>query len=192
MASGVRSSCEASATKSRIRRSDPCRTANECSIWASIRLSESASEPTSSFVPRGGIRRVRSPAAMAAAVSSIRVSGRKARRTANHPSTPTRTRVVSPMTAVSQASCRTVLSTLVSGSATAIVPPVRPCPSVSWAASTRQDPTPSSPRTVKCSPSRESSTSTRSSAGMLTSRRRGWKTRVCAGASGSAGVKTTT
>ena len=44
------------------------------------------SEVTSSSAARTGMRRVRSPPAMAAAVSSIWVSGRKARRTANQPS----------------------------------------------------------------------------------------------------------
>ena len=85
VASGVRSSCEASATNWRMRSSLASRTANDCSIWASIALSERDSEATSSRVVGSGTRCVRSPAAMAAAVSSIRVSGRKARRTAYQP-----------------------------------------------------------------------------------------------------------
>ena len=50
---------------------------------ASITLRRRDSEVTSSSAWRTGMRWVRSPVAMAAAVSSMRVNGRKARRTAN-------------------------------------------------------------------------------------------------------------
>ena len=54
-------------------------------VSITLRLRES--EVTSSSAWRTGMRWVRSPVAIAAAVSSIRVSGRKARRTANQAST---------------------------------------------------------------------------------------------------------
>ena len=84
MASGVRSSCEASATNWRIRSSLASRTANDDSMRVSMTLRLREREVTSSSAWRTGMRWVRSPVAMAEAVSSIRDSGRKARRTAYH------------------------------------------------------------------------------------------------------------
>ena len=79
--SGVRSSCEASATKRRIRRSEAVRAANAASMCASMALSEADSRPTSVVGFSISTRRDRSPAAMAAAVFSTLESGRKERDT---------------------------------------------------------------------------------------------------------------
>ena len=86
--SGVRSSWLASATNWRIRSSerraaasDRSRAWNEASIWASIAFSARPSRPTSVAGSCSGTRRDRSPAAMAAAVCSMSVSGRRLART---------------------------------------------------------------------------------------------------------------
>ena len=96
--SGVRSSWLASATNWRIRSSDRraassdrVRAWNDDSIWASIRFSDRASRPTSVRGSRSGTRRDRSPAAMARAVCSMSVSGRRLARTMATPTTASAT-----------------------------------------------------------------------------------------------------
>ena len=69
--SGVRSSCEASATNRRRRASDAVRSANASSICASIAFSARPRRPTSVCSSAGSTRRERSPAAIAPAVSPI-------------------------------------------------------------------------------------------------------------------------
>ena len=108
----MRSSCEASATNWRIRSSLASRTANDDSIRASITLRLREREVTSSSAWRTGMRWVRSPAAMAAAVSSIRDSGRKARRTAYQASTRDTMSASVPMTPVVTSSRVTVWFTV--------------------------------------------------------------------------------
>ncbi len=71
--------------KRRILASLASRTAKLRSMRASIALSERDSDATSSSVSGTSTRRVRSPAAMPAAVSSIRVRGRKVRPMSSHP-----------------------------------------------------------------------------------------------------------
>src|SRR5260370_447796 len=90
--SGVRSSWLASATNCRIRSSDlraassdAARASKAVSIWASMLLSDRPSRPTSVRGSRSGTRRVRSPAAMAPAVTSISVSGRRLARVGGEP-----------------------------------------------------------------------------------------------------------
>ncbi len=85
VASGVRSSCEASATNRRIRASEAVRTPNACSICVSIPFSAALRRPTSVCSDACGTRCDRSPAAMAAAVTSISRRGRNDRRTAQVP-----------------------------------------------------------------------------------------------------------
>ena len=68
---GVRSSCEASARNRRSRSSDALRSANATSICASIAFSATPSCPTSVRSSSWGTRRVRSPAAIAPAVTPI-------------------------------------------------------------------------------------------------------------------------
>ena len=74
---GVRSSCEASEMKRRRRASEAERSANASSICPSIAFSAPPSRPISVVPPSGSTRRERSPAPMAAAVSSMRRSGRR-------------------------------------------------------------------------------------------------------------------
>ena len=92
--SGVRSSCEASATNWRIRSSDRraaaserLRASKDDSIWASMVFSDRPSRPTSVCGSRSGTRRDRSPAAMASAVCSMSLSGRRLLRTIAMPTT---------------------------------------------------------------------------------------------------------
>ena len=99
--SGVRSSWLASATNWRIRSSDRraaasdlVRARNEDSIWASMAFSARPSRPTSVRGSWSGTRRDRSPAAMAPAVSSMSVSGRRLARTM---ATPTMARATTMM-----------------------------------------------------------------------------------------------
>ena len=125
----MRSSCEASATNWRIRSSLASRTANDDSMRVSITLRLREREVTSSSAWRTGMRWVRSPVAIAAAVSSIRDNGRKARRTAYQASTsePMSARV--PITPVITSSRVTVWLTLLSGMPTAnvaLAPVTRP------------------------------------------------------------------
>jgi hypothetical protein len=96
--SGVRSSWLASATNWRIRSSerraaasDCSRARNEASIWASIAFSARPSLPTSVCGSWSGTRRDRSPAAMACAVRSMSVSGRRLARTIAMPTTASAT-----------------------------------------------------------------------------------------------------
>ncbi len=92
--SGVRSSWLASATNWRIRSSerraaasDRVRASNDVSIWASMLFSDRPSRPTSVAGSWSGTRRDRSPAAMACAVFSMSVSGRRLARTIAMPTT---------------------------------------------------------------------------------------------------------
>ena len=145
VARGVRSSCEASATNWRIRSSEASLTAKDCSIWASIALSERDRLVTSSLAVGSGMRRVRSPAAMAAAVSSIWESGRKARRTPYHPKMAQLALTPRPIRVETVNICWTVVSTPRSGTATEKVAD----PSRSWPGTTRQRISPSMDWTVK-------------------------------------------
>src|SRR5207248_1909606 len=77
-ASGVRNSCDASATNLRSRRSD-------ASIRSSIELRTSPRRPTSVYGSARSTRCDRSPPAIWSAVCSIAVSGRKPRRTIQRP-----------------------------------------------------------------------------------------------------------
>ena len=77
----MRSSCEASATKRRRRASDDVRSRKAASIWLSMPLRAEPSRPTSLRSSARRIRRVRSPPAMAPAVSVMSSSGRRPRRT---------------------------------------------------------------------------------------------------------------
>ena len=94
--SGVRSSCEASAAKRRIRASDAIRAAKAVSMCASMALSELPSRPTSVLGFSISTRRDRSPAAIAAAVFSTRASGRKDREMVHVAMKNARTRVSRP------------------------------------------------------------------------------------------------
>ena len=85
-ASGVRSSCDASARKRRRRSSLAWRSAKACSRRPSIALSAIPSRPTSVFGVAGLTRRDRSPPAIAPAVSPMRSSGRRPMRTRIHDS----------------------------------------------------------------------------------------------------------
>ena len=98
----MRSSWLASATNWRIRSSerraaasDRVRASNDDSIWASIVFSDRPSRPTSVTGSWSGTRRDRSPAAMARAVCSMSVSGRRLARTI---ATPTMARPPMMMT----------------------------------------------------------------------------------------------
>ena len=84
--SGVRSSCPASATKRRSRLSDARRSSKARSICASIAFSDALRRPTSVPGSPTSTRWERSPAAIAAAVSSMRRSGRSSTRTSAHAS----------------------------------------------------------------------------------------------------------
>ncbi len=77
----MRSSCEASARNRRRRSSLASRCANACSRRSSIAFSASPSRPTSVRVVAGLTRRESSPAAISPAVTSMRSSGRRPRRT---------------------------------------------------------------------------------------------------------------
>ena len=148
VASGVRSSCDASATNWRIRSSLASRTANDDSMRVSMTLRLRERDVTSSSAWRTGMRWVRSPPAMAEAVSSIRDSGRKARRTAYVASTRETMRASVPMTPVVTRSRVTVWLTVLRGMPTAKVafaPLTRP-------ATKRQRSGPDSEGTVNGSP----------------------------------------
>src|SRR5439155_301021 len=67
--SGVRSSWDASARNRRSRSSDAVRSAKACSIWASIALSATPNWPTSVLGSCWGTLLVRSPSAIAPAVT---------------------------------------------------------------------------------------------------------------------------
>ncbi len=106
--SGVRSSWLASATNWRIRSSerraaasDRVRASNDDSIWASMVFSDRPSWPTSVAGSWSGTRRDRSPAAMARAVFSMSVSGRRLARTM---ATPTTARATTMITLTSRSS----------------------------------------------------------------------------------------
>ncbi len=135
--SGVRSSCEASATNCRIRSSDSrarlsaaraARSAwraaasealcalNAASICESMALSARARFPTSVRAGPGrppsgsGTRRARSPAAIASAVRSIWLNGRRLVRTAHTPTAARRPSTPAPINTSSQTSRVTALS----------------------------------------------------------------------------------
>ena len=82
---GVRSSCDASATNCRSCSSDAARRENASSMWRSIMLSDEPSRPTSVRLS-SGTRRLRSPPAMLDAVVSMSRSGRRPMRTSQSPS----------------------------------------------------------------------------------------------------------
>jgi hypothetical protein len=86
-ASGVRNSWLASATNRRARASDSARAAAASSIRSSMPLNVTARLPTSVVgAATSGTRRPESPAAMAAEVASISLSGRSPARSAKNPS----------------------------------------------------------------------------------------------------------
>ncbi len=114
--SGVRSSCEASAAKRRIRSSDAIRAAKAVSMWASMALRELPSRPTSVLGFSISTRRDRSPAAIAAAVFSTRASGRKDREMLQVAMKNARTRVSSPTPTTTRTACSITESTGHSGS----------------------------------------------------------------------------
>src|ERR687897_247991 len=82
--SGVRSSCEASATNRRIRCSDAVRAARASAMRSSMRLRARPSRPTSLAGPATWIRSAMLPAAMAWPVSTIRSFGPSPRMMTNH------------------------------------------------------------------------------------------------------------
>ena len=82
----MRSSCEASATKRRSRASEAAVALKAAWIWVSMVFSAIPSRPTSVLGSARSTRRERSPAAIAAAVASIAVSGRRPRRMTQSPS----------------------------------------------------------------------------------------------------------
>ena len=103
--SGVRSSWLASATKRRIRFSEPRACSSEAcwarkafSIRDSIPFSAVDSRPTSVRSSPTGTRWDRSPAAMARAVRSTSASGRRLLRTSRYPAAPSTARTISPTT----------------------------------------------------------------------------------------------
>ena len=106
--SGVRSSCDASAAKRRSCRSDAVRSANAASIWASMALRAVASRPTSVPSLACGTRLVRSPRAMASAVSSMSVSGCMPTRTSHRARRPTASRAATVTISSTTASLWTV------------------------------------------------------------------------------------
>ena len=90
--SGVRNSCEASATNCRIRPSDARNSCSVASRWAnafsirpSMTLSARASRPTSVRASSPGTRSASSPRAIASAVPSIARKGRKLNLTSHQP-----------------------------------------------------------------------------------------------------------
>ena len=89
--SGVRSSCDASATKRRSLRSDASCARNDDSIRPSIAFSARPRRPTSVRSSARSTLRERSPAAIAEAVSPIASSGRRPSRTSQRPSADDRT-----------------------------------------------------------------------------------------------------
>ena len=89
--SGVRSSCDASATNRRSRSSDAVRSAKACSIWPSIALSATPSRPTS-VVSSAGSTRLRQVAGRdrARGLACICSSGRRPSLITSHASTAER------------------------------------------------------------------------------------------------------
>ena len=146
--SGVRSSCDASATNRRRRSSERRRCSKAASIRASIVLRAIPSRPTSVRSSAGSTRRVRSPAAMASAVLPIPSSGCMPTRTSHKASPATMRSTIALTRNSTPIRCRSVSS--VSGIATTIVP-VAGCPfcvNCTSLASTRYRVEPSSDRTV--------------------------------------------
>ena len=86
--SGVRNSCDASATNWRRRSSEADFSENASSIWVNISFRATPRRPTSVSGLPSGTRRARSPDAMASAVPAIWRSGRRPRRTTTKASTP--------------------------------------------------------------------------------------------------------
>ena len=154
--SGVRSSWLASATNRRMRSSerrarasDAARAPKARSICSSMALSARLSRPISVLGWWSGTRRARSPRPMAAAVSSISVSGRRAVRTIEYPTTarpastarPTRMSICTSRSTVASTSPRLVASTTV------------PASFATGSATARHDPPPFAASTVKgCAP----------------------------------------
>jgi hypothetical protein len=97
---GVRSSCDASATKRRRRASLAARSANAPSMVVSITLSASPSSRASVPSASAGTRCERSPAAIAPAVLVMRLSGRTPSRNTQNP-TSARIPVTNAMAATS-------------------------------------------------------------------------------------------
>ena len=94
------------------------RSPNAASIWVSMALSASPKRPISVRLVAGSTLRVRSPPAIAAAVSPIRSSGRSSRRTIRRPTRATASRTPAPIVASSTTSCPRMESMPVSGMAT--------------------------------------------------------------------------
>ncbi|CAM4252477.1 hypothetical protein KIPE111705_46170 [Kibdelosporangium persicum] len=138
--SGVRSSWLTSETKVRIRSSDAARPAKASSSWPSMVLSDAARCPISVLgAARPGTRRVRSPSAIAAAVCSMRRSGRRPRPRANQPTVVSRTSSTEPLIMLVARSCAIVASASVSGAAAITVP----CQPMVGRATARHRPEPS-------------------------------------------------
>ena len=121
--SGVRSSCDASDTNRRNRSSERCRSANASSRRSSIVLIDPPSRPTSVRSVASGTRRPISPDAIAAAVCSIRPSGRSPMPASHHANTLSTTRTAAATVSSATTSRRSVSCTGSSGSATTSVPP---------------------------------------------------------------------
>ena len=148
--SGVRSSWLASATKRRMRFSDPracssdaCWARNAASMRDSILFSEVDSRPTSVRSLPSGTRRDRSPAAMARAVASTSPSGRKLLRTSRYPAAPRMVTTINPTIASMETSRRMAAWSRSMFVATTIV-----YPSGTRAVMTRQSVRPSTETTV--------------------------------------------
>jgi hypothetical protein len=149
--SGVRSSCDASATKRRSRASDARRSSNAASIWASIAFNDVPSFPISVRSSAGSTRRERSPAAIAPAVSPMSSSGRRPSRTSQSASSPARSATPTVTSASIPSSRVSVARISASGTATTSVPPLgcgpnastrNPGPPPSAGASNRDTPVP--------------------------------------------------
>ena len=120
---GVRSSCEASATNCRSRASDADRSSNASSMRVSIVLSASPSSPASVPSCPTGTRCERSPAAIAVAVAVICFTGRTPRRITHQVTSPRRPSTSPVMITSTQMSRLTEASTSASESAATYVSP---------------------------------------------------------------------
>ena len=98
LVSGVRSSWEASARKRRSFSSVAARSANASSMRLSIVFRLRPSRPTSVRGSAGCTRRVRSPAAMASAVTAMVSSGRRSRLISSQAATASAPRTTSETT----------------------------------------------------------------------------------------------
>ncbi len=125
VATGVRSSWEASATNWRKRASDAERRSKASSIRPSIPLRATPRSPASVPAAPSGTRCERSPAAMAPAVTVIRCTGRTPRRITHQVTRPSTASTASTAAASTAIRRRTASSTPSSGRASTTVAPVR-------------------------------------------------------------------